>query len=89
VHTIVVSILLPPTGELETSGDGSSPTDEQMSEELQARQDFIDVLSPHVEALLKRDPHRQENVSRIELLGAGIWSKLNHYLLLVSVDVGR
>jgi len=45
VHTIVVSILLPPTGELENSGDGSSPTDEQMSEELQARQDFIDVCA--------------------------------------------
>jgi hypothetical protein len=35
--TMAISIDLPPAGELETSGDGSSPTDAQMAEELQAR----------------------------------------------------
>ena len=36
--TIAISIDLPPVGELETSGDGTSPTDAQMDEEKQARQ---------------------------------------------------
>jgi hypothetical protein len=41
--TLVISIDLPPTGELETSGNGWSgpPTDAQMAEETQARQNFL------------------------------------------------
>jgi hypothetical protein len=36
----------------------------------------------------KRPPHASGNVSRIELLGASVWSQLNHYLLLIEVDIG-
>jgi hypothetical protein len=34
--TLVISIEVPPIGELEISGDGSSPTDAQMDEETRA-----------------------------------------------------
>ena len=87
--TLAISIGLPPVGELETSGDGSSPTDAQMAEEERARQNFLDLVSPYFESLPKRPPHRQGNVSRVELLGRGVWSQLNHYLLLVTVDIGE
>jgi hypothetical protein len=40
------------------------------------------------EVLPPSPPHRQGNVSSIELLGTGVWSLLNHYLLLVSLDIG-
>jgi hypothetical protein len=86
--TLAISIDLPPTGELETSGNGSSPTDIQMAEEEKARQKFLDAVSPYLASVPKRPPHRQANVSSIELLGTGIWSQLNHYLLLVTVDLG-
>ena len=43
VATVVITIDLPPTGELETSGDGTAPTDAQMAEESQARQEFRPV----------------------------------------------
>jgi hypothetical protein len=42
---LTISIDLPPAGELETTGDGTSPTQAQMDEEMKARQDFIDVAS--------------------------------------------
>jgi hypothetical protein len=86
--TLAISIDLPPTGALETSGNGSLPTDVQMAEEEKARQKFLDTVSPYLAAVPKRPLHRQGNVSSIELLGTGIWSQLNHYLLLVSVDIG-
>ena len=86
--TLAISIDLPPTGELETSGNGSSPTDIQMAEEEKARQKFLDAVSPYLASVPKRPPHRQANVSSIELLGTGVWSQLNHYLLLVTVDLG-
>jgi hypothetical protein len=84
--TLVISIDLPRVGELETSGHGTSPTDAQMAEEMQARQNFLDVVSPFFESLPNRPSHRADNVSRVELLGRGIVSQLNHYLLLVSID---
>ena len=87
--TLAISIDLPPTGELEISGDGTSPTQAQMAEETQARQNFIDVVSPYFKSLPGRPPHRSGNVSRIELLGREVWSQLNHYLLLVTVDIGE
>ena len=87
--TLAISIDLPPVGELEISGDGSSPTDAQMAEETQVRQKFLDTVSQYFESLPKRPPHRQGNVSRVELLGRGVWSELNHYLLLVTVDIGE
>jgi hypothetical protein len=86
--TLAISIDLPPTGELETSGNGSSPTDAQMAEEEKARQKFFDTISPFLASVPKRPLHRQGNVTSIELLGTGVWSRLNHYLLLVSVDIG-
>ena len=42
VATLAISIVLPPTGELETTGDGSSPTQAQMDEEMKARSAFIE-----------------------------------------------
>ena len=86
--TLAISIDLPPAGELETSGDGTSPTDAQMAEETKIRQKFLDLVAPYFESLPKRPPHAQGNVSRVELLGRGVWSQLNHYLLLVTVDIG-
>jgi hypothetical protein len=88
VATVAISIDLPPTGELETSGDGTAPTDVQMAEESQARQQFLDLVSPYLKSLPKRPPHRSGNISRVELLGREVWSQLNHYLLLVTVDIG-
>lgn len=86
--SVVIRIDLPPKGELETSGDGSSPTDDQMAEEQQIRQDFIDRISPQLTALLERPPRRSGNVTNIELLGTNVWSEMNHYLLTLSVDIG-
>jgi hypothetical protein len=78
---------MPPTGELETSGDGSSPTQAQQDEEMKARQSFIDLVSPYLESLPERPPHRAGNVSEVELLGRDVWSELNHYLLLITIDI--
>ena len=89
MSTLTISVHLPPVGELETSGDGSSPTEAQMAEEMQARQKFLDIVSPLFETLPNRPPHRSGNVSRVELLGGGVWSQLNRYLLLVDVDIGE
>ena len=89
MSTLTISIDLPPTGELEISGNGSSPTDDQMAEELRARQKFLDIVSPYLETLPNRPPRRSGNVSRVELLGGGVWSQLNRYLLLVDVDIGE
>jgi len=88
VATLAISIVLPPTGELETTGDGTSPTQAQMDEEMKARRDFIDTVSPYLKSLPERSPHRAGNVSRVELLGRDVWSELNRYLLLVTVDIG-
>jgi hypothetical protein len=88
VATLAISIVLPPTGELETTGDGTSPTQAQMDEEMEARRNFIDTVSPYLKSLPERPPHRAGNVSRVELLGRDVWSQLNRYLLLVTVDIG-
>lgn len=87
--TLAISIDLPPVGELETSGDGASPTDAQMAEEKRARQNFLDLVSPFFQSLPKRPSRRQGNVSRVELLGRDVWSQLNHYMLLVTIDIGE
>jgi len=86
--TLIVQIDVPPVGELETSGDGASPTQEQMDEEQAARDETIGMLSPYLESLPKRPPHRSGNVSRVQLLGKHSWSELNHYALIVGVDIG-
>src|ERR1700712_670553 len=54
--TLAISIDLPPVGELETSGNGSSPTDAQMAEEEKARQKFLDAVSPFLASVPKRRP---------------------------------
>jgi hypothetical protein len=46
VATLAISIVFPPTGELETTGHGTSPTQAQMDEEMEARRNFIDTVSP-------------------------------------------
>ena len=59
-----------------------------MQEEQEVRQEFLDAVEPLLAALPERPPMRQGNVERVELLGANVWSQLNHYLLLVTVDIG-
>ena len=89
MNRLIVRIDAPPQGELETSGNGTSPTDEQMAEEQRIRQSFLDGVSPYLESLPQRPPHRSGNVSRVELLGKEIWSEMNHYLLVLHVDIGN
>ena len=86
--TLAISIDLPPTGELETAGNGSSPTQAQMDEETRARQRFVDMVTSYLKSLPGTRPHRSGNVTRVELLGRNVFSQLNHYLLLVTVDIG-
>jgi len=88
MSTLAMSIHLPPTGELEISGNGSSPTEDEMAEEMGARQSFLDIVSPFFETLPNRPSRRSGNISSIELLGGNVWSQLNRYLLLVTVDIG-
>lgn len=85
--TLAIRIDLPPTGELETNGWNPEATQEQMDEELAARQKFIDGISPYLESLPTRPLRRAGNVSHVKLLGRSEWSELNHYLLLVEVDI--
>ena len=86
--TLAITIDLPPAGELETAGNGTSPTQRQMDEESQARQYFVDTVASYLKSLPSVPPHAVGNVSRVELLGRNVWSQLNHYLLLVTVDIG-
>ena len=86
--TLAISIDLPPTGELETAGNGTSPTQAQMDEETRARQRFVDMVTSYLKSLPRTRPHRAGNVTRVELLGRNVFSQLNHYLLLVTVDIG-
>jgi hypothetical protein len=88
MSNLVVQIDIPAVGELELTGQGSNPTDAQMAEETAARERTLDVLRPYFSALPERPPHRAGNVTRVELLGGNTWSKLNHYAVLVTVDVG-
>jgi hypothetical protein len=85
--TLAVSIQVPPAGELETSGKGSSPTQTQMDEETAARDGFLKTISPFLDSLPGRPPHHSGNVSAFDLLGSKVFSTLNHYLLLLTVDV--
>ena len=87
--TLAISIDLPPAGELETTGNGTSPTQSQMDEETRARQRFIDTVASYLESLLNTPPHAAGNVTRVELLGRNVFSQLNHYLLLVTVVIGN
>jgi len=87
--TVVIRVDMPPKGELEVSGQGTSPTDEQMKEESQIRQEFLEHVSPQLAALIERPPARAGNVSRVQLLGTDVWSQMNHYVLLVEVDIGE
>ncbi|KOV97306.1 hypothetical protein [Streptomyces sp. NRRL B-3648] len=86
--TVVYLIDAPPTG-IEKTGEGFDPTDEQMAEERQARQAFLDAVTPHLAALASRPARRSGNVDNVELLGGDTWSNLNHYLLLVTTDIGE
>ncbi|MDQ1412107.1 MAG: hypothetical protein QOE07_695 [Acidimicrobiaceae bacterium] len=86
--TVAIRIELPPKGALETSGDGTNPTDDQTNEELQIRQEYIDRVAPVLGALLERPARRSGNATEVQLLGTDVWSQMNHYLLLVTVDIG-
>jgi hypothetical protein len=88
VATLAISIDLPPAGELETAGNGTSPTQAQIDEETRARQHFVDTVTSYLKSLPETPPHRAGNVTRVELLGRNVFSQLNHYLLLVTVDIG-
>jgi hypothetical protein len=86
---LLVKIDAPPQGALETSGNGTNPTDDQMAEEQRIRQSFLDGVSPYLESLPKRPPHRAGNVTHVELLGRDVWSEMNHYLAVLNVDIGN
>jgi hypothetical protein len=86
--TVVIRIDLPPRGVLEVTGQGSNPTDDEMREEKQYRQEFLDAVTPVLASLPDRPPRRAGNVSRVELLGTNVWSQNHHYLLLIDVDIG-
>lgn len=86
--TLMLRIDMPPKGVLETSEDPPELTDELMNEEQQIRQEFLDYVSPRLAELPKRPFFRSGNVSRVELLGANEWTNLNHYLVILSVDIG-
>jgi hypothetical protein len=88
VATLAITIDLPPAGELEVTGNGTEPTQAQMDEETKWRNSFVDAVSSYLASLPGRPPQRMGNVSRVELLGRNEWSTLNHYLLLVTVDIG-
>jgi len=85
---VIFTIDAPPQGELETSGNGTSPTDDQMAEERGIRQSLLEGVSPYLESLPQRPFHRSGNIERVELLGREVWSQLNHYLLVLHVDIG-
>jgi len=78
---MIFSIDVPPEGG--TSGQTSA--DAQVGEE--ARQKFLDSISPYFESLPKRPPRRTGNVTRVELLGCRDNSQFNHYLLLITFDL--
>jgi hypothetical protein len=86
--TWAIQVDMPPKGKLEEGGGGVELSDEDMKEESAYRQEFLDYVSPKLAALLERESRRSANVTRIELQGADTWSNLNHYLLLVTVDIG-
>jgi hypothetical protein len=85
---LVYRIDMPPTG-IEVTGEGSNPTDDQMREEEKARQDFLDRVGPKLAALPALPPHRSGNIVRVELFGVKVWSEMNHYLLMVTTDIGQ
>ncbi|MEA2450661.1 MAG: hypothetical protein QOG63_2593 [Thermoleophilaceae bacterium] len=85
--TYAIRIDMPPKG-IEATGEGSSPTDAEMAGEQEARQEFMDLVSPELASLMDKPPRRSGNVSHVQLLGADTWSNLNHYLLLVQTDIG-
>jgi hypothetical protein len=86
--SLIAVITAPPVGELETSGEGSSPTDEQMSEEQASRDETIARLRPYLESLPQVPPHRMGNVTDVQLLGNNTWSNLNRYVVILTVDIG-
>ncbi len=88
MSTLIVHIEVPPVGDLEQTGDGTSPTDEQMAEETAAREKIVEALSPYLASLPERPDRRSGNVSRVRLLGGNVWSTLNHYAAIVTVDIG-
>jgi hypothetical protein len=88
MHITAIRIDVPPEGELETSAQGiASPTGAQVGEETDARQKFLDSISPYFESLPQRPPSRKGNITRVELLGSGMPSQLNRYLLLLTYDL--
>ena len=85
--TLAISIDLPPAGELETAGNGTSPTQAQMDEETRARHHFVDTVTSYLKSLPETSPHRAGNVTRVVLLGRNVFTQFNHYLLHVTVGI--
>ena len=86
---LIAHIEVPPSGELETKrGESGELTDEQMAEELAARERAMATMRPLLASLPERPARRSGNISRVELLGENTWSTLNHYVVLATVDIG-
>jgi hypothetical protein len=87
VPIVVYRIDMPPKG-IEVTGEGTNPTDDEMREEEQARQEFLDSVNPKLASLIGRPPTAFGNVERVELFGTDVFSQMNHYLLEITTDVG-
>ena len=72
MSTVAITIRVPPTGELETSGGGPQATDEQMKEEQAARDKLLATLVPFLQSLPQRPPARTGNVTAFQLLGVHV-----------------
>ncbi len=87
---LIAHIEVPPSGELETKPRESGElTDEQMAEELAARERAIATMRPLLASLPERPARRSGNISRVELLGENTWTTLNHYVVFATVDIGN
>lgn len=86
--TVAIRMDTSPKGVLKETEVGSSRRDEQMNEEQEVRQKFLDAVAPLLASLPERPLRRQWECSARRPLGTDVWSNLNHYLVLVTVDIG-
>ena len=85
-HWSLVRIDMPPVGIEVTGWSGpGDPTDEQVSQEEDAREAFLEFTEPRIKGLF--GPLRQTgNVVFAKLLCADGWGQMNHYVLILGFD---